>query len=122
LRVTLRPTIPSDLPHCIAEPLPHRIRCITAELEDGTIIGLGGLGYRAEGIVEVFAQLTDEARRHPIALHRAGLMVMAMLRESGVAKAIATTGESFEAGQRWLLRLGFVEAAEEYQDMPQKRI
>ncbi len=55
MRVVLRPTVPTDLPHCIGEPLPHRIQAITAVLRDapegapqdeGRIIGLGGIGFR----------------------------------------------------------------------------
>jgi hypothetical protein len=49
-------------------------------------------------------------------------MVMEMLRESKVSKAIATTSSDFPAGKRWLERLGFVEAAEEFQDAVGKRI
>lgn len=119
MRVTLRPTIPSDLPHCIGEPLPHRIKAITA-LAGDKVIGIGGIGYRPDGIVEAFVQQTPEARRYPVAFHRAGLMAMRIIRDSGLPRVVATTGRDFPAGQRWLERLGFAPAA--VQDCPGKVI
>ncbi len=97
MRVVLRPTRPADLSAVIGEPLPFRIRTITAEL-DGQVLGIGGLAYRPEGVVEVFSQITPEGRRYPVALHRAGLAVMAMLRSTPIKTAIATTNADFAAG------------------------
>src|SRR5215468_2951761 len=96
-KVTLRPTIAADLPHVIGEPLPYRIRAITA-LVDDRVIGMGGIAFPPHGPAVAFAQLvpsspnqdgtadrdehagsTPEARRYPVAFHRAGLMVMEMI-------------------------------------------
>src|SRR5215470_14489177 len=94
-KVTLRPTILADLPHVIGEPLPYRIRAITA-LADDRIIGMGGIAFPPQGPAIAFAQLvplpdqSPEARRYPVAFHRAGLMAMEMIRTSGVAQVIAT--------------------------------
>ena len=47
-RVILRPTILSDLPYAIGEPLPYPIRAITATV-DGRVIGLGGIAFPPQG-------------------------------------------------------------------------
>jgi hypothetical protein len=106
VRVTLRPTVAADLPHAIGEPLPYRIRCITA-LAGEEILGLGGLGFRPDGTVIAFAQILPEGRKYPAAIHRAGLKVMAMIRASRVSLVIAEAQEDNPAAARWLLRLGF---------------
>jgi hypothetical protein len=106
MRVTLRPTIPADIGHCIGEPLPHRIRAITA-LAGETVLGLGGVGYRPDGTVIVFAQINDEGRRYPFAIHRAGLAVMEMIRDSGLKLVVAEAQAGNPAAEPWLLRLGF---------------
>lgn len=106
MRVTLRPTVPEDLPHCIVEPLPYRIKAITALIGD-EIVGFGGIGYRPDGIVIGFAQFTPEFRKYPVAVHRAGLMMMDIIRRSGVTKVIAEAQANNPAAERWLLRLGF---------------
>jgi hypothetical protein len=120
-KVTLRPAIAADLPHVIGEPLPYRIRAITA-LADDRIIGIGGVAFPPHGPAIAFVQFAPvpdgsdsaagmpEARRYPVALHRAGLMAMAMIRASGVAQVIATADTGSAAAVRWLKRLGFTPA------------
>ena len=120
--VILRPTVAADLPACIAEPLPYRIQCVTAVLCDpipaqlralcpspqaGKIIGLGGIGFRPDGTVVAFAQLQPEAKHVPLALHRAGLMVMDIIKASRIPRVLAQAQEDNPAAERWLLRLGF---------------
>jgi hypothetical protein len=123
-QVTLRPTITADLPHVIGEPLPYRIRAITA-LIDERVIGMGGIAFPPHGPAIAFVQLAPssgqdgaddrerttasipEARRYPVAFHRAGLMAMEMIRRSCVTQAVATADASSEAAVRWLKRLGF---------------
>jgi hypothetical protein len=124
-KITLRPTIPADLPHVIGEPLPCRIRAITA-LADDRVIGLGGIAFPPHGPAVAFVQLAPapdggggparyaagipEARRYPIAFHRAGLMAMEMFRASGAAQVIATADAGSATAVRWLKRLGFAVA------------
>jgi hypothetical protein len=123
-KVTLRPTILADLPYVIGEPLPYRIRAITALVED-RIIGMGGVAFPPQGPAIAFAQLLPsrpdqgdaaghdgtnsipEARRYPVAFHRAGLMAMEMIQASDVTKVIATADAGSEVAVRWLKRLGF---------------
>jgi hypothetical protein len=118
-KITLRPTIPADLPHVIGEPVPFRIRTITA-LADGRVVGIGGIAFPPDRPAIAFVQLAPaqdgaagipEARRYPVSFHRAGLMAMEMIRTCGVAQVIATADADSAAAVRWLKRLGF-EAAE----------
>jgi hypothetical protein len=106
-KITLRPTILADLPQVIGEPLPYRIRAITA-LIDGRVIGMGGIAFPPYGPAIAFVQFAPssrvetvcasepaaasipEARRYPVAFHRAGLMAMEMIRRSHVAQVVAT--------------------------------
>ena len=120
-KITLRPTIPADLPHVIGEPLPFRIRTITA-LADGRVIGIGGVAFPPDGPAIAFVQLAPaqgsaagvpEARRYPVSFHRAGLMAMEMMRASGVAQVIATADAGSATAGRWLKRLGFEEAEQQ---------
>jgi hypothetical protein len=131
-KITLRPTVPADLPHAIGEPLPCRIRAITA-LADDRIIGMGGIAFPPEGPAIAFVQLVplrppedgavcgDDrttasvaeagastiAQRYPVAFHRAGLMAMDMIRASEVRQVIATADARSAVAVRWLKRLGF---------------
>ncbi len=106
MRVTLRPTQADDIPHCIGEPLPYRIRAITA-LVDDRVIGLGGIGFRPDGYVIAFAAILPEARKYPAAIHRAGRMAVDMMRRSGIPMVVAEAQPGNPAAARWLLRLGF---------------
>lgn len=106
MRVELRPTLPDDLPHIIAEPLPYRIRAITA-LVDGRVIGMGGIAFPPDGPVIAFVQQAEDAKRFPVAFHRAGLMAMKLIQQSGAPEVIATAEQDSEAAVRWLKRLGF---------------
>jgi hypothetical protein len=115
--VSLRPAITSDLPQVIGEPLPFRIRAITM-LADDRVIGLGGIAFPPDGPVIAFVQQTAEARQYPVALHRAGLQAMRMIRASGLGQVIATTDRDSPRAIRWIERLGLVRAA--MQPVPDK--
>ncbi len=89
------------VPHC-------RVSALAGRSPEGQVIGVGGLAYAADGRVFAWADLTEEARKHPVALHKAGLRAMRMARESGLRRLVATTDLSVTpAGARWLARLGF---------------
>jgi hypothetical protein len=125
-RVRLRPTLVDDLPHVIGEPLPCRIRAITALLDD-RVIGVGGIAFPPRGPAIAFVQFAPsrsvrhdahggddrttagipEARRYPVSLHRAGLMAMAMIRTSEARQVVATADADSDVAVRWLKRLGF---------------
>lgn len=122
-KVILRPTILSDLLHVIGEPLPYRIRAITAVVQ-GRVIGLGGVAFPPCGPAIAFVQLVPawskperadsdvpqtipEARHYPVAFHRAGLMAMTMIRAWGIREVVATADAGSAVAVRWLKRLGF---------------
>lgn len=123
-KVTLGPTIAADLAHVIGEPLPYRIRAITALIDD-RVIGVGGIAFPPHGPAIAFVQLSPsprrdtagdgerttasmpEARRYPVAFHRAGLMAMEMIRKSPITQVVATADAGSEVAVRWLKRLGF---------------
>jgi RimJ/RimL family protein N-acetyltransferase len=112
MRVTLRPTRPADLAEVTHETLPIRIRAITAVIHDPAqnrerVLGIGGIGYRADGVVICFAALNDEFRHYRVAIHRAGLAMMRMIRSAGVNEVIATADTGIAPSARYLERLGF---------------
>src|SRR5581483_11342561 len=90
------------------KPLPHRIRAITACRGD-EVLGVGGLGYRPDGIVIAFAMMTDEMRKYPRAVHRSGVLGMMLIRDSGVRQVFAEAEIGNEAAAPWLLHFGFRE-------------
>lgn len=105
--IEVRPATLSDFD---APPI-YRVRAWVA-LKDGRKIGLGGLGFPPDMPVIIWAELTDELRKHPVALHKIGLMGMREARSMGVKYMVATTAVGFEAAERWIARLGFVETGE----------
>jgi hypothetical protein len=113
--VNLRPTVPADLPYIIGEPLPFRVKAITV-LAGDTILGMGGIAFPPGGTVWAFVQQTAEAKRYPVAFHRAGLMAMRMIRDLGLSEVLATADQDNDPARRWLSRLGFVEAQHQVVD------
>src|SRR5271167_4422310 len=81
--VRLRPAVASDLSEIIGEPLPFRIRAITV-LAGDRVIGMGGIAFPPHGPVIAFVQQAPEAKNYPVAFHRAGLLAMRMIRDSGL--------------------------------------
>jgi hypothetical protein len=108
--VRLRPTISSDLPEIIGEPLPFRIRAITV-LVDERVVGIGGIAFPPNGPVIAFVQQAADAKRYRVAFHRAGLQAMRMIADSGIMQVIATTDRCNPTAIRWIERLGFVRSA-----------
>lgn len=106
MTVELRPTVPEDLPFVIGEPLPHRIRCLTA-LVDGKVIGIGGLGFRPDGIVMAFVARAPGVTGFSVTLHRAARMTLQAAQASGIARILAEADPAIAAAARWLERLGF---------------
>src|SRR5260370_27744621 len=82
--------------------------------------GDGGIPFTADGPASAFVQLAPssreetvcasepaaasipEARRYPVAFHRAGLMAMEMIRRSHVAQVVATADARSDVAVRWL--------------------
>jgi hypothetical protein len=84
---------------------------------------LGGLAFPPHGIPIAFVQLVPkfdgkdanayEATRYPIAFHRAGLIAMKMIQESGLERVIATADVKNSTALRWLNRLGFTASTDQ---------
>jgi RimJ/RimL family protein N-acetyltransferase len=106
VKTEIRPTIPDDLQYVIGEPLPFRVRCLTV-LIDGRVVGVGGLGFPARGSPIAFVQQAREAKKYPVAFHKAGHAAVRMFRESGVNEVLATADAYNPAALAWLTRLGF---------------
>lgn len=116
MTVEIRPTVAADFAEISSNPLPFRVKAMTGVLHEdgpdgpdvvGRVIGIAGIGYRPDGVVFLFADLTDAARAHKFALHRAALRFLAEVRSSGFTRLVATADPQFAAAQRWLKRLGF---------------
>ena len=118
-KVIFRPTVTADLAYVIGEPLPYRIKALTAEI-DGKILGVGGIAFPPGEPVWAFVQQAPEAKRFPVAFHRAGLMAMKMIRESGIREVVATCDADNPAAIRWLRRLGFAQGP--VQKIPDKLV
>ena len=87
-------------------------------LIDDRVVGLGGIAFPPHGPVIAFVQQTGEARKYPVAFHRAGLLAMRMVRESGLSHVVATTARDSPRAIRWIERLGFTRTA--LQPLPEK--
>lgn len=92
------------------QTLPFRVKAVTAML-DGRPIGLGGIGFPKVGMPTAFACITDELRRHKVALHKIGKRCIDEWRAAGIQKVIAFADSNTEAAERWLLRYGFEKQA-----------
>lgn len=107
-RVVLRPATAADFAALTDEPLPWRVRATAAEV-DGKLLGVGGLSFppNADGTVIAFVHTNDEARKYPVAMHRAGLQTMATARQLRIRKVVALADKNIDRAAPWLERLGF---------------
>lgn len=109
MRATVEWTRPEDFVE-FDQPTPYRVLALTGRNEDGKIIGIGGIAFLPDGQRLAFADLTDEARAHPVALHKTALRILEVAKQRGMRRIIATADLcASPAAQRWLKRLGFVE-------------
>lgn len=87
-----------------------RVIALTARDEDGRIIGIGGVAFLKDGQRLAFTELTDEARKYPVALHKTALKLLDVARQRGIRRIVATADMAASpAAKRWLERLGFIE-------------
>lgn len=107
-RIVLRPTVAEDLAHVTSDELPHRIKAITA-VDGENVLAIGGLGFRPDGTVIAFMAMIEEFRKYPVAIHRAGIAGMKLIRECGVKRVFAQAQVGNPAAAPWLLRFGFRE-------------
>ncbi len=100
-----------DIPGVLVDP---RLRpllqpggALTLVGDDG-VLGSGGLVAVGDDRAEGWVVLSAALRRRPMVLHR---MVSRVLAEAPFRCVGASVRRGFVAGERWLLRLGFVAAA-----------
>jgi hypothetical protein len=110
--VTLTPATAADFAELAARspntpPLPKVQTIAIAGKVDGRVIAIGGVCFLPNGQRQAFADVTDEAREHPIALHKAALATIALARKHKIWRLTATTSSGLDRDLRWLLRLGF---------------
>lgn len=103
--IAIRPAVEADFVALAGEPPPVRVRAWTGADGD-MVLGVGGLAF-VEGAVVGFAELSPEARAHPVALHRTALRFLARARAMGIRRIVAHAADDVAAAERWLLRLGF---------------
>jgi len=104
--VTLRDATRADFDGLLDEPLPWRSRAIAGEI-DGQLLGVGGIARLPNGTWAAFVHLTPDARRYPVALHKAALLVLEKARRARIPCLVAIAEDGIEPAKRWLHRLGF---------------
>jgi hypothetical protein len=103
----IRDSVRADF-DALGAPALFRMRSLTMESDDGRILGVGGVAVLDDGRLMAFADLTDEARKNPVTLHKAASRVMARMKAEGVKGLIAVADmNASPAAERWLKRFGF---------------
>lgn len=110
--VTLAPATAADFADLAARSpnTPHVPRVQTIAIAgkvDGRVIAIGGVCFLPNGQRQAFADIGDEARKYPLALHKAALATIALAKKYRIKQLTAVAAEPLEAAERWLLRLGF---------------
>lgn len=108
-RVAISPATADDFREIVGREPPVRVFALAGRL-DGKLLGVGGIAFSPDGSRLAFCELTDEARKHPVSLHRAALMTMEMAKGMKIKRLIAEAQDNNGAAVRWLLRLGFAPA------------
>jgi L-amino acid N-acyltransferase YncA len=101
----VRPTVPADLAALPGPPLQFPSQCVTLVKGD-EVLAIGGI-RRFDGVLEAWARISPEARRHPIALHKAARGFHEQLKRQGIRKLFAVADPDVPASDRWLERHGF---------------
>ena len=108
--ITIRPSVPADF-DALGLRRPYRLHGMTGIDEAGKIIGLGGVAYAPDGQVFAFSELTPDAAKYRVTLHKAGLKVLETAKAMGIRELVACADMvRSPAAERWLERLGFMPA------------
>lgn len=73
---------------------------------DGKIVLMGGLGF-TQGRWFAFCDITDEARKHKVAVARAAIRIFERARSLGIRFIYAKADPDEPTAVRWLTSLGF---------------
>jgi len=102
--------VPTTAAHCEAffpEPLPWRIRAMTA-LKGDEILGIGGMAMLPDGQTAAFLEVSEEnAKKYPITLHRAAKAILQQAKDLGLRRLVTRADTRRPAAERYLQRLGF---------------
>jgi hypothetical protein len=105
-RAIVRPATKADFDALTDGPRPFRVRAFTGEV-DGRPVAIGGIAYLENDVFGAFLHATDEARKYPVTLHKAGLMILREARALVIKRMVAMADPSVDAAERWLARLWF---------------
>lgn len=108
MRVKVRPATHADfMTLCGREP-PYRCRAWAGEV-DGRLVAIGGaaFGMHPTAAATVFLEGSEEARRFPVALHRAALTALISLRNAGLTTIAMVVDTCKPRSEAWARRLGF---------------
>ena len=83
---------------------PPEVWNALAGVRDGIVVGIGGVTYSPEGVAVGFLDTTE---RPAMALHRAGLHFMSVMRKYEVSPVLTYCDGTIARANAWLERLGF---------------
>jgi hypothetical protein len=100
----VRPATAADFLAFHGELPPYRVKAF-AGIVDGEVVGLAGLAFPHGSPMPIaWADMSDDARRHAVALHKAAKAFFAGYR----GRVACAADPAIPASRRWLERLGFV--------------
>jgi N-acetylglutamate synthase-like GNAT family acetyltransferase len=108
--------VPTTTTHCkqfFKRPVPHRLRALTA-LVDDEVIGIGGMEMLPDGQTAAFLEVSEEtAKKYPVALMKASRQIVKQAKDLGLRRMVALADTRRPAAERFLKRLGFEFASDE---------
>ncbi|HJQ60828.1 MAG TPA: hypothetical protein VJ890_28245 [Vineibacter sp.] len=105
-RVVIRPATLADFRAYCGRTPSARCRAWIGVAPDGGVLGIGGAVFLPDG-ARVFLEASAEARRYPVALHKAARMVLTHLGRSGVPVVSMVVDHAWPRADAWARRLGF---------------
>jgi hypothetical protein len=106
MKPTIRSARPGDYEAFTGSPQPWTGRSVVME-HDGKILGMGSIVYQRGSLPGVRMEMTDEARRFPVSIHRAGKALMGIAERAGIPALVAVRDGNEKNSARWLSALGF---------------
>lgn len=105
----IRPANPGDYEAFSGEPQRWTGRSVVMEYQ-GRVLGIGSIVYQRGSLPGVRMEMSDEARRFPVSIHRAGKMLIAMAERTGIPAMAAIRDAGEKNSAKWLASLGFTQA------------
>lgn len=111
MTIEFRPSTEADIVEFFGERpwgLTYARAHSVSAVVDGKVVGLGGVLFHINGSVLGFANLKEEARRYPVALHKAVKQGLAEWEKMGHKTLRITIEQSVPRAKAWAASLGFV--------------